>query len=277
LQDFRGGRRELNKSTFSGRMIFSMKTYTLNETAKLLNLPPRTIKQWEKEFQSIFQIPRTKQGARIVTDQELEFLKTVQRLYNENKSKRDILNYFAEAEQHPVPSQVRTCSTPNLQTIVYEGEIVDAYSPNSSTNHEAKNLDLVKEIDKKMTERLNDAMETISAILAESQSAVFEKVEELKKEAMSELRKTTTHIEQNQVDVHELLESTARKIETVVETLEEGQQLLVDQLERERQIHHEKIMERERAFRELVLQFREAAASGEKKEKKWWRIWEWGK
>jgi len=254
-----------------------MKTYTLNETAKLLNLPPRTIKQWEKEFQSIFQIPRTKQGARIVTDQELEFLKTVQRLYNENKSKRDILNFFADAEQHHVSSEVRSSPSPNLQAIIYEGEIVDTYSPKPSANNEAINLGLVKEIDKQMTKRLNDAMETISSILAESQSAVFEKVEELKKEAMSELKKTTTHLEQHKTDVHELLENTARKIETVVETLEEGQQLLIDQLERERQIHQEKIMERERAFRELVLQFRESAASSEKKEKKWWRIWEWSK
>jgi DNA-binding transcriptional MerR regulator len=51
-----------------------LRTYTLKETSKIINVPTSTIKQWEKGLNGLLIIPRSKQGARIYSDIEIDLL-----------------------------------------------------------------------------------------------------------------------------------------------------------------------------------------------------------
>jgi DNA-binding transcriptional MerR regulator len=51
-----------------------LRTYTLKEVSKKINVPTSTLKQWEKDLSSVLLIPRSKQGARIYSDHEIDVL-----------------------------------------------------------------------------------------------------------------------------------------------------------------------------------------------------------
>ncbi|MBL4953959.1 MerR family transcriptional regulator [Neobacillus sp. YIM B02564] len=67
-----------------------MKTYTLKEVAKKINIAPGIIRKWEKELKEVIEIPRTKQGARIYTDTEIDLLINAKKLYDQKLSKETI-------------------------------------------------------------------------------------------------------------------------------------------------------------------------------------------
>ncbi len=60
-----------------------MKTFTLKEVSKKINTTPGMLKKWEKEFAGLLIIPRTKQGARIYTDSEINQLEEIKQMYNQ--------------------------------------------------------------------------------------------------------------------------------------------------------------------------------------------------
>ncbi|WP_052352778.1 MerR family transcriptional regulator [Neobacillus dielmonensis] len=78
-----------------------MKSYTLKEAAKKINVTPGTIRQWEKDLTGLLEIPRSKQGARIYTVTEINQMKEIKQLYAQKLSKeqiRQILNGSQEIE-----------------------------------------------------------------------------------------------------------------------------------------------------------------------------------
>ncbi|MDP4106179.1 MAG: MerR family transcriptional regulator [Bacillota bacterium] len=54
-----------------------MRTYTLKEISKIINVPTSTIKQWEKDLNGLLTIPRSKQGARIFSETEIDLLQQI--------------------------------------------------------------------------------------------------------------------------------------------------------------------------------------------------------
>jgi DNA-binding transcriptional MerR regulator len=85
-----------------------MQTYTTKEAAKKVNVPPRIIKQWEKELDGFFYIPRTKQGARIYTEEELQMLRTLKDMYGKKTKKEEIKLFLKKAKQKPESPQNST-------------------------------------------------------------------------------------------------------------------------------------------------------------------------
>ncbi|CAM3758995.1 hypothetical protein GCM10009865_00590 [Aeromicrobium ponti] len=67
-----------------------MKAYTIKEVSKLLNVPPGTLRQWEKDLNGILLIPRSKQGARFYTEHEIALLEKVKQMRDKNLSKEMI-------------------------------------------------------------------------------------------------------------------------------------------------------------------------------------------
>lgn len=64
-----------------------MKAYTIKEVSKMLNVPPGTLRQWEKDLNGLLLIPRSKQGARFYTDHEIALLEKVKQMRDKNLSK----------------------------------------------------------------------------------------------------------------------------------------------------------------------------------------------
>lgn len=61
-----------------------MKTFTLKEVSKKINVKPATLKKWEEDLEEYLDIPRTKQGARIYSQVEIDLLLEIKQMY-ENK------------------------------------------------------------------------------------------------------------------------------------------------------------------------------------------------
>jgi DNA-binding transcriptional MerR regulator len=67
-----------------------LRTYTLKETSKIINVPASTIKQWEKDLNGLLTIPRSKQGARIFSEIEIDLLQQIKHWEDNNLGKEDI-------------------------------------------------------------------------------------------------------------------------------------------------------------------------------------------
>jgi DNA-binding transcriptional MerR regulator len=80
---------------------YNGKSYSMKEVSNIINLPVGTIKQWEKELSGLLVIPRTKQGARYCTDQELVLLKQIKEMREQFLHKHEIR---ALLEKQMIPS-----------------------------------------------------------------------------------------------------------------------------------------------------------------------------
>lgn len=77
-----------------------MKTYTLKEAAKKINIAPGIIRQWEKDLTGLLTIPRSKQGARIYTELEIEQLLEIKKLHS-NKASKEMIREFLKNKLTP--------------------------------------------------------------------------------------------------------------------------------------------------------------------------------
>ena len=57
-----------------------MKTYNQQEVSKIINVPVKHIKRWEKNYSGVLMIPRTKQGTRVYSEIEISMLKKIKEL-----------------------------------------------------------------------------------------------------------------------------------------------------------------------------------------------------
>ncbi|MDR7075526.1 DNA-binding transcriptional MerR regulator [Neobacillus niacini] len=68
-----------------------MKTFTLKEVSKKINVKPATLKKWEEELVEYLEIPRTKQGARIYSQVEIDLLLEIKELHDKKLNTTMIL------------------------------------------------------------------------------------------------------------------------------------------------------------------------------------------
>ncbi|MEH7177713.1 MerR family transcriptional regulator [Neobacillus vireti] len=68
-----------------------MRTFTLKEVSKKINVKPATLKKWEEELEEYLEIPRTKQGARIYSQVEIDLLLEIKALHNKRLNTTMIL------------------------------------------------------------------------------------------------------------------------------------------------------------------------------------------
>lgn len=97
-----------------------MRAYTIKEVSKKINVPPGTIRQWEKDLDGILFISRTKQGARYFTDQEISLLMKIKEMRDKNLSKEMIrellqkhLNQNSEADSETIETSMLSVSENN--------------------------------------------------------------------------------------------------------------------------------------------------------------------
>jgi MerR family transcriptional regulator, light-induced transcriptional regulator len=240
----------------------SMELYTFSEAAKKIGISPRTLKQWEKEFTNLITVPRTKQGARVYTSEQLQFFNKIKELTAQKRNKQEIYRYF-EAKQKQADYSERM----EIETIIMEGEVIEA--PLSSQKNTSPTLEHVKheliEQVRLMKEEVSNEIKQTSDTLQQIAVDVRNYINHLQNEAVSVTNTLSQSIEQwteNTNNIHE-------KLEHMVELWREEKEYSIQ----ERRQQQQEIMEREKAFRELVLAFRQAASTGTKKQKKWWKFW----
>jgi DNA-binding transcriptional MerR regulator len=98
-----------------------LRAYSIKEVSKMINTPTGTIRQWEKDLEGLLVIPRTQQGARYYTDNEIKILKKVKEMRSQNVSKgmiRTLLETYlkSEAEIDPTSESVSEAPSETLET-----------------------------------------------------------------------------------------------------------------------------------------------------------------
>lgn len=97
-----------------------LKTYTIQEVSKLLNIPVGTIKRFEKDLDGLLIVPRTKQGARYFTELEITFIKKIKELRDANTSIEKIKETFlsqAEGKADSLEEENGTMETTEVEKL----------------------------------------------------------------------------------------------------------------------------------------------------------------
>ncbi|ARK29736.1 helix-turn-helix domain-containing protein [Halalkalibacter krulwichiae] len=208
----------------------SSQKYTIKEVSKKLKIPVGQLREWEDVFSSVIYVQRTKTGARLYTDHDLEVLKKVKLLKDSNISKEDV--HFILANHNEVE---------DLQEETEEVQVKEEF------------IDMLRSLQ-------NETTETIEQLTTSFERFKEELVKDLKDQLKSEMNegqsKTKSLIQSYSHMIVDTQESTKEEIERLRQDIykEEEEKLFIQQ----------KLEEREEQFQEFVYAYRETAAAKEK-------------
>lgn len=309
-----------------------MKTFTLKETAKKINVTPGKIRQWEKDLNGLLEIPRSKQGARIYSEQEINQLLEIKNLYS-NKASKEMIREFLQKKQTPPKPTVEdnkledgennedippspsnsaevsleivdepigispvATSSDTLANVSQFFEALDTYK--TTFLHEVKEeirsvvrKEVIDEVKKEISNSTLLTVKSISNSIYKSSANTKAELEELtdtlKKssddtnnklrylanniknvsiETADEIYSLSKQLNENSSKLTSYIDNTNSEIIQLTETISAEREFFLE----EREEYRHDVRQREAAFRDMLTNFREAAAA---KEKKWWKFW----
>ncbi|MBU8878324.1 MerR family transcriptional regulator [Bacillus sp. FJAT-29790] len=304
-----------------------MEAYTINEVSKKINVPSGTIRQWEKDLDGLLVIPRSKNGARYYTDDEISLLETIKQMRDKNLSKeiiRGLLQKHLDIQSEddsepfetpllPVPSNKSLQTDRNMQEMeqflsameTLKEQLIDHVKAEIRTSIRKEVLDEVKkEISKgsvhtvkslsdsiyksnektkadieelsshihKASEHTSESFGTLSRRIAKASKGTSEQIRTLthriadSSEAAAEEFKTMIHYISSSAEV------THSEISALIETLNTDREIYIETINREREQYWQEVNQREATFQDLIISFRNAAAS-EEISRPWWKFW----
>ncbi|WP_338471973.1 MerR family transcriptional regulator [Niallia sp. XMNu-256] len=98
-----------------------IRAYSIKEVSKMINTPTGTIRQWEKDLDGLLVVPRTQQGARYYTENEINILNKIKEMRSQNVSKgmiRTLLEKHLNGENNAPVSETgsEVIGTPALHS-----------------------------------------------------------------------------------------------------------------------------------------------------------------
>ncbi|MEH7418866.1 MerR family transcriptional regulator [Neobacillus drentensis] len=227
-------------------MVF-LKTYTLKEVSKKINVTPGTIRKWEQDFEDLLDIPRTKQGARIYTDLEIEVLLEIKQMADKKVSKEAIrqeIQKIEEAEYVGIPAMPKVTENFPEEAIPPEPDVfLDLTHERVSTPAPKKSLEMdteesitpvpIEESSKKDTELFFEAMETYkNTFLSEVKNEIRSVV---RKEVLEEVRKEITKgtfvtVKSISDSIYKSTENTKAEIQELSDSVEKASEETADTL-----------------------------------------------
>jgi len=193
-----------------------LKTYTLKEVSKKINVAPGMVRQWEKDFVDFLDIPRSKQGARIFTDLEIDLLLEIRQLA-EKKETKEMIRQWMQKRPESVIKEISPIPEVSLEIISEE-----AITPVP-----------VEESAIKDTELFFEAMETykktfLNEVKDEIRSVVRKEVlEEVKKEITKGTYCTVKSISDS---IYKSTANTKVEIQDLSTTFEKASEVTADSL-----------------------------------------------
>lgn len=284
----------------------------MKEVSKKINVPLGTIRQWEKELEGLLEIPRSKQGARIYTETEINLLIEIKELQSNKSNKGSIRNWYeskCKSNIEPVPDEMETSLeiiSETTQPVAVENtsiataddffEAMNTYKQNflQEVKEEIRSVvrkEVLDEVKKEISKGTLLTVKSLSDSIYKSSSNTKDEIEEL-----SNLVKTSA---ENTVDSMKFLSNSIASvsIDTTEEIYNLSKQLsettgdlgkyvditnheihsLTEALVKDR----EYFMEEREQYQEEIKQ-REAAFqnmltgfrdAAAAKERKWWKFW----
>ena len=187
-----------------------VKAYTVKEVSKMIGVPPGTLRQWEKDLDGLLIIPRTKQGARFYTDEEINMLNIVKQMRAKSVSKEMIKELF----------QKHLDSKGSSEAIETVPAMIDEIEP-AQEKSEMKELELYAVMEEFRTRLIDDVRAEIRTSIKKE---VLEEVKkEISKGSLHTVKSLSDSIyksnEKTKEEIQELSKSIHKTSEETSETL----------------------------------------------------------
>jgi DNA-binding transcriptional MerR regulator len=295
------------------RDLTTMKTFTLKEISKKINVKPATLKKWEKELEEYLDIPRTRQGARIYSQVELDLLLDIKQMY-ENKISTEMILQNLQTKDDPVveeTSEPPSSSLPIVSETMHEVtneenaiknadqffDAMDTYKQTflSEVKDEIRSVlrkEVVEEVKKEISKGTFYTVKSISDSIYKTSATTKAEIEELSEHIEKTTEQTTERLHYLSKSIVNASHETSEEIYTLSKQLSESTEelahyvditnteiiSLTDVIEKDRE---ERGKERDQ-FRYEVTQreavFQDLLTSfrdvAAAREKKWWKFWE---
>lgn len=290
-----------------------MRTFTLKEVSKKINVKPATLKKWEKELEEYLDIPRTRQGARIYSEVELDLLLDIKQMY-ENKLSTDMILQNLQTKDEPVENEISEPPSSSLPTVSETMPVVtneenaiknadqffdamDTYKQTflSEVKDEIRSVlrkEVVEEVKKEISKGTFYTVKSISDSIYKSSASTKAEIEGLSEHIEKSAEQTTERLHYLSKSIVNASHETSEEIYTLSKQLSESTEELAhyvditnteimglsEVIEKDRE---DRGKERDQ-FRNEITQ-REAAFQdlltsfrdvAAAREKKWWKFWE---
>ncbi|MEH7106689.1 MerR family transcriptional regulator [Bacillus sp. JJ1764] len=213
-----------------------MAAYTLKEVSKKINVKSGLIRQWEKEFAELLNFPRSKQGARIYTDLEVDYLLEIKTLHSQKLGK-EIIRQTLQQKSEP-PSDL---ISEDREEIYVPFNVPESFSEDKmnsndlSVNLVTETVPEVIEIEEK-TPNVNQFFEALDTYTKNFLDDVKEEIRTVvRKELLEDVKKeikngTLTTVKSLSDSIYKSTANTKADIEELTETFESASKLNADRL-----------------------------------------------
>lgn len=284
-----------------------LRTYTLKEAAKIINVSISSIKQWEKDLRGVLIIPRSRQGARLYTNSEIDLLSEIKQLYLNHFSKKEIRDQLQKKQEESseaaeeIPSMVsekKPDPYPPTAVAITDDffEAMDQYKESflNEVKDEIKKVvqtEVTEEVKKEITKSMYYSMKSLCDSIYKSSantmeeikdlSSTIEKTSDMANKAFKFLEKSMMNLTEDTTEeltiLSKQLTGATEELCNYLDFTNNEISNLSDVIEKERekyvkekeQLRYE-ISQREATFQNMLSNFRESASA---KEKKWWKFW----
>lgn len=193
-----------------------LRAYSIKEISQIINIPTGTIRQWEKDLDGLLVVPRTHQGARYYTDNEIKILKKVKEMREKHVSKgmiRSLLGKYLNEDSKP-PSETSESFEMAVQP-VQETAIQQSSTEIQTNNMEAFytametfKQDLLNEIKHEIAINRNDLIDEMKNEFSSSSLVTV-------KEISKSLQRSN---DKRKVEMHEITNTIMKASELTSET-----------------------------------------------------------
>jgi DNA-binding transcriptional MerR regulator len=290
-----------------------MRTFTLKEVSKKINVKPATLKKWEKELEEYLDIPRTRQGARIYSQVELDLLLDIKQMY-ENKLSTEMILQNLQTKDEPVENEISeppSSSLPIVSETMPEVtneenaiknadqffDAMDTYKQTflSEVKDEIRSVlrkEVVEEVKKEISKGTFYTVKSISDSIYKSSASTKAEIEELSEHIEKSAEQTTERLHYLSKSIVNASHETSEEIYTLSKQLSESTEELAHYVDitNTEIMSLSEVIEKDREdrgkerdqFRNEITQ-REAAFQdlltsfrdvAAAREKKWWKFWE---
>lgn len=290
-----------------------MRTYTLKEAAKIINVPVSLIKQWEKELIGILEIPRSKQGARLYTNVELDQLIEINQMYQDqftSEEIRDLLQNKEDPSSEPEMNESEEANSISSEKEIPSSNPNEVLSWNSESFfaamdqykhtflNEVKNeivkvmqTDVIEAVKREISSGTLNTVKSISDSIYKSHANTIDEMKELSFTIQKNSKETTeTYKSLEKTISHQTLETSEEFYTLAKQMAETSEELahyidvtnneiscLNEALEREREYYMEEREQFRQEIRQRELAFQSMLSSyrfaASTKGNKWWKFW----
>ncbi|WP_409305687.1 helix-turn-helix domain-containing protein [Peribacillus sp. SCS-155] len=203
-----------------------MKTYSIKDVSKRINIPTGTLRQWEKDLKGLLVIPRSQQGARFYTDKEVAILEKVKEMRAKNLSKDMIrtlldkhINEPSEPSSETVESYVPTVTSQEIQPVM-DSQVIEQTQLIEDFYHamETYKNNMIAEIQSMMTDSRREMVQEISNELNQKSlytvqglSKSIQRSNEKNKQEFTELAQTIAKVSEYTSESFEILSEDISK------------------------------------------------------------------